>query len=129
MGAVVETPSIYLDMTAEDNLKQQALVLGLPKYDSIPEILKLVGLENTGKKKGLRTAAHPEEKDSSGRRRQKRKRTPDHVRQPGHSGQNQQKPLKDHHDHKRHHHPDQPADIRFFHCASPFPKEIILQLL
>ena len=51
MGAVVETPSIYLDMTAEDNLKQQALVLGLPSYKSIPEILKLVGLENTGKKK------------------------------------------------------------------------------
>ncbi len=51
MGAVVETPSIYLDMTAEDNLMQQALVLGLPNYDSIPEILKLVGLENTGKKK------------------------------------------------------------------------------
>ena len=51
MGAVVETPSIYLDMTAEDNLKQQALVLGLPDYESIPEILKLVGLENTGKKK------------------------------------------------------------------------------
>lgn len=51
MGAVVETPSIYLDMTAEDNLKQQALVLGLPSYESIPEILKLVGLENTGKKK------------------------------------------------------------------------------
>ena len=51
MGAVVETPSIYLDMTAEDNLRQQALVLGLPNYESIPEILKLVGLENTGKKK------------------------------------------------------------------------------
>lgn len=51
MGAVVETPSIYLDMTAEDNLKQQCLVLGLPTYDSIPEILKLVGLENTGKKR------------------------------------------------------------------------------
>ena len=51
MGAVVETPSIYLDMSAEDNLKQQALVLGLPNYDSIPEILKLVGLENTGEKK------------------------------------------------------------------------------
>lgn len=51
MGAVVETPSIYLDMTAVDNLKQQALILGLPSYDSIPEILKLVGLENTGKKR------------------------------------------------------------------------------
>jgi len=51
MGAVVETPSIYLDMTAEDNLKQQALVLGLPSFESIPEILSLVGLEHTGKKK------------------------------------------------------------------------------
>ena len=51
MGAVVETPSIYMDMTAEDNLKQQALVLGLPSFESIPAILKLVGLENAGKKK------------------------------------------------------------------------------
>ena len=51
MGAVVETPAIYLDMTAEDNLKQQALVLGLPSFANIPTILKLVGLDNTGKKK------------------------------------------------------------------------------
>ena len=51
MGAVVETPSIYMDMTAEENLKQQYLILGLPSYDGIPELLKLVGLENTGKKK------------------------------------------------------------------------------
>lgn len=51
MGAVVETPSIYLDMTAEDNLKQQALVLGLPSYDTIPAILSLVGLSDTGRKK------------------------------------------------------------------------------
>ncbi len=51
MGAVVEAPSIYLDMTAEDNLKQQYRVLGLPTYDGLTEILKLVGLENTGKKK------------------------------------------------------------------------------
>lgn len=51
MGAVVETPAIYMDMTAEENLKQQYLVLGLPSCDGIPELLKLVGLENTGKKK------------------------------------------------------------------------------
>mgnify|MGYP002508937821 CR=1 FL=1 len=30
MGAVVETPSIYLDMTARDNLREQYQVLGLP---------------------------------------------------------------------------------------------------
>lgn len=51
MGAVVETPSIYLDMTAEENLKQQYLILGLPSFDGIKELLKLVGLEGTGKKK------------------------------------------------------------------------------
>ncbi len=51
MGAVVETPSIYLDMTAEENLRQQYLILGLPDFDTIPELLKLVGLEHTGKKK------------------------------------------------------------------------------
>lgn len=51
MGAVVETPSIYMDMTAEENLKQQYLILGLPSYDGITELLELVGLENSGKKK------------------------------------------------------------------------------
>lgn len=51
MGAVVETPSIYLDMTAVDNLKLQYRTLGLPSFDGLTEILKLVGLDNTGKKK------------------------------------------------------------------------------
>lgn len=51
IGAVVETPSIYLDMTAQENLKQQYQILGLPSYDGLEEILKLVGLEHTGRKK------------------------------------------------------------------------------
>ena len=51
MGAVIETPAVCLDMTAEDNLKQQYRILGLPCFDGIQEILKLVGLEDTGKKK------------------------------------------------------------------------------
>lgn len=51
MGAVVETPSIYADMTAEENLEQQYRVLGLPSFDGIPELLRLIGLEQTGKKK------------------------------------------------------------------------------
>ncbi len=51
MGAVVETPSIYLDMTAEENLKQQYRILGLPSFDGLYEILELVGLDDTGKKK------------------------------------------------------------------------------
>ncbi|MBR2464919.1 MAG: ATP-binding cassette domain-containing protein [Clostridia bacterium] len=51
MGAVVETPAIYMDMTATENLKQQYLLLGLPSYEGIDELLSLVGLANTGKKK------------------------------------------------------------------------------
>lgn len=51
MGAVIETPALYLDMTAEDNLKMQYRILGLPSFDGIEENLDLVGLGNTGKKK------------------------------------------------------------------------------
>lgn len=51
MGAVVETPSLYPDMTAEQNLKLQYRMLGLPDDGGIPELLELVGLSNTGRKK------------------------------------------------------------------------------
>ncbi|MGN1406351.1 MAG: ABC transporter ATP-binding protein [Erysipelotrichaceae bacterium] len=51
MGAVVETPSIYLDLSARDNLRQQYEILGKPSYDGIDDLLKLVGLEETGRKK------------------------------------------------------------------------------
>ena len=51
MGTVVETPAIYLDLTAEENLKTQYRILGLPSFDGIVDILKLVGLDHTGKKK------------------------------------------------------------------------------
>ncbi|MBR6256039.1 MAG: ATP-binding cassette domain-containing protein [Lachnospiraceae bacterium] len=51
MGAVVEAPAIYKDMTARDNLIQQCLLLGLPDFKCVDELLKLVGLSDTGKKK------------------------------------------------------------------------------
>lgn len=51
MGAVVETPSVYLGLTAEENLRQQYMVLGRPSYDGIRELLELTGLSDTGKKK------------------------------------------------------------------------------
>ena len=51
MGAVVETPAIYPDMTAAQNLRHQYRVLGLPSEDGLQELLELVGLHNTGKKK------------------------------------------------------------------------------
>ena len=51
MGAVVETPSLYLDMSAADNLKIQYRILGIPSDDGIQELLRLVGLEDAGRKK------------------------------------------------------------------------------
>ena len=51
MGAVVETPAIYPDMSARENLEQQYRVLGLPSMSGIDELLKLVGLSDTGKKR------------------------------------------------------------------------------
>ena len=50
MGAVVETPSIFQDLTAYDNLKMQYDILGINDYTSINDLLKLVGLADTGKK-------------------------------------------------------------------------------
>ncbi len=50
IGAIIETPSIYMDMTAEDNLKEQYKIIGLP-YNNLKEILKFVGLNEVGKKK------------------------------------------------------------------------------
>mgnify|MGYP005773585297 FL=1 len=54
IGAIIETPSLCLDMTAEDNLKEQYKVIGLPNYDDLNTLLKLVRLDETGKK----TAKH-----------------------------------------------------------------------
>lgn len=51
MGAVVETPSIYLNMSAIDNLKHQYMILGKPSFEGIDELLALVGLAHAGRKK------------------------------------------------------------------------------
>lgn len=51
IGAVVEMPSIYSDMTAEENIRMQYRVLGVPSYDGATGLLRLVGLDGTGKKK------------------------------------------------------------------------------
>lgn len=51
MGAIIEKPSIYGEMSARDNLIEQYKLVGMPSFDGIDELLKLVGLENTGKKK------------------------------------------------------------------------------
>ena len=51
MGAVVETPALTLEMTAEENLRQQYRIYGLSSFDGIGKLLELVGLEKAGKKK------------------------------------------------------------------------------
>ena len=51
MGAVVETPSIFLDMTAADNIREQYRVLGMPSDEGIGDLLRLVGLSDTRNKK------------------------------------------------------------------------------
>ena len=49
-GAVVETPSIYPDLDARENLRLQYKILGLAQ-DNMEDILKRVELTDTGKKK------------------------------------------------------------------------------
>lgn len=51
MGAVVESPAIYTEMTAEENLRQQNYILKATNEGDISELLTLVGLGDAGKKK------------------------------------------------------------------------------
>ena len=51
IGAIIETPAIFLDMNAEENLKEQYKIKGLPDCEGINELLKLVGLTTTSNKK------------------------------------------------------------------------------
>lgn len=51
LGAVIETPSFYHHLSAADNLRQQYRILGLPRFADIPDLLRLVGLSDTGHKK------------------------------------------------------------------------------
>ena len=50
IGALIENPPIYENLTARENLEVRAILLGAPK-SRIDEVLKTVSLENTGKKK------------------------------------------------------------------------------
>lgn len=50
IGALIETPPLYENLSAYDNLKVRTLLLDLPD-SRIDEVLDLVDLKNTGKKK------------------------------------------------------------------------------
>ena len=45
IGAIVESPSIYMNMSAYDNLRTQCAILGVHGDDKIRSVLKDVGLE------------------------------------------------------------------------------------
>lgn len=51
MGAIIENPALFPNMTAYENLEVQRLQRGIPGRECIEKALKLVGLEGTGKKK------------------------------------------------------------------------------
>ena len=51
IGCIIESPSLYLDMTAHENLEVQRLQRGIPGKVCIDNALELVNLRDAGKKK------------------------------------------------------------------------------
>src|SRR5690606_17156263 len=51
IGAIIESPALFPNMTAYENLEVHRLQKGIPGRDCIKNTLELVGLSNTGKKK------------------------------------------------------------------------------
>jgi ABC-2 type transport system ATP-binding protein len=51
MGAIIENPALFPNMSAYENLEVHRLQKGIPGKESIYKTLELVGLKDTGKKK------------------------------------------------------------------------------
>src|SRR5699024_10526320 len=51
MGAIIESPALFPNMSAYENMEVQRLQKGVPGKDCISKKLELVGLTDTGKKK------------------------------------------------------------------------------
>jgi len=51
IGCMIEHPSLISDMSAKENLKFHRIMRGIPNKETEDELLELVGLANTGKKK------------------------------------------------------------------------------
>lgn len=51
IGTVIESPDFYPGMTARENLIAQCRLLGINDLAQVDDILELVGLDDTGKKK------------------------------------------------------------------------------
>ena len=50
IGSMIEYPSLIPDMTAKENLRLHRIMRGIPDEEIEDEVLKLVGLSDTGKK-------------------------------------------------------------------------------
>ncbi len=50
MGSIIESPAVFRNLSAYDNLKLQYINLGMTSFDSIPDLLELVELKDTGRK-------------------------------------------------------------------------------
>ena len=51
IGSLIESPGIYPNMTASDNLEVVRRILGITDRHIVEKILEFVGLESAGKKK------------------------------------------------------------------------------
>lgn len=51
IGCIIESPALYQNMTAKQNLEIIKTQRGIPESNCIKEVLKIVNLEDTGKKK------------------------------------------------------------------------------
>lgn len=51
MNAIIEAPSLFLNLSAKENLVEQYKILGIPSLEGIDELLKLVDLDETKDKR------------------------------------------------------------------------------
>ena len=51
IGSLIEAPGVYPNLSAAENIKIKCLAMGIRKKDVISELLEIVGLNETGKKK------------------------------------------------------------------------------
>ncbi|WP_238187636.1 ABC transporter ATP-binding protein [Paenibacillus sp. L3-i20] len=51
IGSIIESPALFPHMTAFENVEANRILRGIPGKDSVRDILGLVGLEGTGRKK------------------------------------------------------------------------------
>jgi ABC-2 type transport system ATP-binding protein len=51
IGTMIESPSLYPNMSARENLEYYRILYGIPSKTRVDEVLKIVSLEDAGKKK------------------------------------------------------------------------------